>query len=119
MRIALGAGRKRLVRQLLTESVLLSAVGGACGLLAAASGLGALVALSPAELPRARAIELDTAAFAFAFGVSALMTSPAAEARGATAPAAAEPAPGPGGKRGPGRPAKTAQAGGSAVVAAR
>jgi type IV pilus assembly protein PilN len=53
------------------------------------------------------------------FEVSALMTSPAAEARGATAPAAAEPAPGPGGKRGPGRPAKTAQAGGSAVVAAR
>jgi type IV pilus assembly protein PilN len=54
------------------------------------------------------------------FEVSALMTSPAAEARG-TAPAAADPAaePGPAGKRGRGKPAKTAQAAGAAVVAAR
>ena len=73
MRIALGAGRVRLVRQLLTESVLLATVGGALGLLAASGGLRALVALSPAELPRAHAIELDTTVFAFALGVSALI----------------------------------------------
>jgi putative ABC transport system permease protein len=73
MRIALGAGRVRLVRQLLTESVVLAIVGGALGLLAASGGLRALVALSPAELPRAHAIELDTTVFAFALGVSALI----------------------------------------------
>ena len=73
MRAALGAGRGRLIRQLLTESVLLALLGGVLGLLAATAGVRALVALSPPELPRANAIELDTTVFAFALGVSMLI----------------------------------------------
>ncbi|HUL74779.1 MAG TPA: ABC transporter permease [Vicinamibacterales bacterium] len=73
MRAALGAGRARLIRQLLTESVLLGAVGGLLGLAVAAFGVRALVALSPPGLPRVGAIRLDTAAFAFALGVTVLI----------------------------------------------
>ena len=59
--------------QLLTESVLLALLGGGLGLLAATVGVRARVALSPPELPRANAIELDTTVFAFALGVSMLI----------------------------------------------
>jgi putative ABC transport system permease protein len=72
VRIALGAGRWRIVRQLLTESVLLSLAGAALGILLA---LGALSALSPllAVLPRGHDVHLDAMAFAFT-AVVALLT---------------------------------------------
>jgi putative ABC transport system permease protein len=73
MRAALGAGRTRLIRQLVTESLLLAVLGGGLGMVVAEFGVGALVALSPPALPRLDAIRVDTAAFAFAVAVSALV----------------------------------------------
>ena len=68
---ALGAARSRLVQQLVTESVLLALLGGIAGLFVASVGIRALVALSPAGLPRVGAIAMDDAVFLFAFAVSA------------------------------------------------
>src|SRR4029077_438484 len=59
LRIALGAGRGRLIRQLLTESLVLAAMGGVAGIAVAMVGVRALVALSPPGLPRASAIGLN------------------------------------------------------------
>ncbi len=66
VRVALGAGRGRLVRQLLTESVFLSLVGGACGILVAFWGVHALRAAVPADMPRLDAVTVDPVVFAFA-----------------------------------------------------
>jgi putative ABC transport system permease protein len=71
MRAALGAGRGRLVQQLLVESVILAAAAGALALLIANAGVGALVALAPGQLPRVDAIRVDVATFVFGFAVAA------------------------------------------------
>jgi putative ABC transport system permease protein len=59
VRTALGASRGRLIRQLMTESLLLSALGSGLGVVLATWGLNALVALSPATLPRMAEVALD------------------------------------------------------------
>lgn len=70
VRAALGAGRGRLVRQMLTESVLLSMIGGAVGLLLAKWGIDLLIALKPANLPRLAEIGIDMRVLAFTLSVS-------------------------------------------------
>ena len=70
VRRALGAGRLRLARQLLIESVTLALAGGALGLLLALWGMNALPALMPAGLPRLETIPLDARVFSFTLLVS-------------------------------------------------
>src|ERR1043166_3789533 len=74
IRAALGASRWRVVRQLLTESLLLSVVGGVAGLLIAQWGVGALVAFLPDNqinaLPFLRSLHLDARVLLFSFALS-------------------------------------------------
>ena len=72
LRIALGAGRGRIIRQLLTESLLLCVAGGAVGLVLAQMTLEAIRILAPASLPRIGEVSIDPTVVAFTFGVSAL-----------------------------------------------
>ncbi|HEX5707633.1 MAG TPA: ABC transporter permease [Pyrinomonadaceae bacterium] len=70
IRIALGAGRARLVRQMLTESLLLSLAGGALGLLVALWGIDLFVSLSPGDIPRLGEVGLDARLLGFTLVVS-------------------------------------------------
>ncbi len=70
VRTALGAGRSRIIRQFLTESLLLTILGAGAGLLLAAWGIRFLVALSPAGIPRVETISLDSHVLLFMLVVS-------------------------------------------------
>jgi len=72
VRAALGAGRWRLVRQMMVESIFLALLGGALGILIAVWGVDLLLAAGPADLPRAREVRIDGAVLAFALGASLL-----------------------------------------------
>jgi predicted permease len=70
VRAALGAGRSRLVRQMLVESVILALVGGSVGVFVAIWGVDLLLALGPLDLPRVRHVRVDGLVLAFALGIS-------------------------------------------------
>jgi putative ABC transport system permease protein len=90
IRAALGAGRRRLIAQLLTESLVLAAVGGAAGLLLAAWGIQALPSLAPSNLPRLTGVRIDTAVILYT-SLAAVVTglvfgaAPALQSASATA----------------------------------
>jgi len=67
VRLALGAPRRRLIRQLLTESLLIALLGGGLGAVLAEGGVKALVSLLPAGFPRAHEIHVNAPVFAFTF----------------------------------------------------
>ena len=72
IRTALGAGTRRLIRQLLTESVLLAVMGGAAGLVLAEASIRAMRAINPGNIPRIEEIGISGGVLAFTFGVSLL-----------------------------------------------
>src|SRR5205814_4089580 len=70
IRAAMGAGRWRIARQLLTESLLLAIVGGGLGLGIAKLAIKFILFMSPTAIPRAREIAVDWRVLAFTLGVS-------------------------------------------------
>ncbi len=72
LRTAIGATRLRILRQLLTESVLLGLIGGACGVLIAIIGVKVLVSFIPPSIPRIQEIGIDPMVLAFTFLISIL-----------------------------------------------
>jgi predicted permease len=70
IREALGAGRARIAREVLTECVLLALIGGAAGVGIAEAGLRLLAGIGPANLPRLHEISLDARSIAFTLGLS-------------------------------------------------
>jgi len=72
LRIALGAGRARVVRQLLTENAVLGSVGGVAGVLLAYWGVDVLTSFLPGDLPQVHAIRVDTSVLLFALALSLL-----------------------------------------------
>jgi putative ABC transport system permease protein len=72
VRAAIGAGRGRIVAQLVTESVVLGVLSGLAGLLIASWGTRALLAIAPEGIPRLDEVRLNVTVFAFAVGVASL-----------------------------------------------
>ena len=72
IRLAMGATRAQLIRQLFTENILLALLGGAAGLVFTLVSMKALVALSPASLPRVSEVHMDATVLLFALLVSVL-----------------------------------------------
>src|SRR6516162_1966889 len=72
LRAAMGAGRRRIVRQLLTESVLLASIGGLLGLALAFEGIVLLKTRLPADTPQLMAVHMDWRVFAFTGGLTIL-----------------------------------------------
>ena len=99
IRSSLGAGRGRLVRQLLTESVLLATLGAAAGLALAWAGTRALVTLSPDILPRAEDIALNGRALAFTAAIAIVTRTPVRTSRARAPPGRRRPKCGPARRR--------------------
>ena len=74
LREALGAGRSRIIRQLMTESLLLCTVGGALGVALAYSGVRLLLGVGPADLPRLGSVTIDGTVLLFSAGAILLTT---------------------------------------------
>ena len=72
VRVALGAARGRMVRQLLTESLVLAVIGGIAGVLLGAWGIDGLIALAPESMPRLNEVQLEPRVLAFASLVTLL-----------------------------------------------
>jgi predicted permease len=70
LRIALGAGRGRIIRQLLTESAMLAGLGGALGFLLAFFGARTIIHFLPSELPRSGEVSIDVRVLLFTLGIS-------------------------------------------------
>jgi predicted permease len=75
IRAALGAGRNRLVRQFLTEALLLSFVGGTLGVFGALWGVDALLGIAPNTLPRTQDVSVNLPVMLFALGICVLVAA--------------------------------------------